>query len=833
MDSIDRVSGMILGRILAQYIYAKNAGDVSDPYALMGKVMPEFWSMMRHVSGGEDSHPPSTPTSSSSSSPPTPASLEAFSAACLLSLEPDYQRWLDRVGSGLEGIGLLVYCGYLRKIMSGLPTPSEDPIPGLDYLPNHKTFTGIPSEVGIVKMLAMLPIVLASSGKTFEELLERIWQLGDRLPLPALLHKKYIMGALGACLGAKLGAIKLVEDPDIKDIATKLLVQNKIPLEKLTLMLVKKLESAPNPPPFLDLIQQVLERYPDLLARLTPEPEPDIWSSLELKLRPNQVEWAAKALSILGNMPGYLDTSTMGRGKTLIAIWVALKLNLPLVVFCPLSAISVWRKHASNYGVKVIYAGSYASVRGSKVNTPPHGYLSRRDYVATYGDYQKDEIEFKPTKKYLDLLKEGILLILDEIQDLKNASGQQRGAKALIRALATSGTRSRYACLTGTPFDRIEHAFHFLTLTGFIQADILYRYKADKSVELLGMQELIDKANQVNPVECQRILAMTPRYQLGHVVCKPKHAYDFYPPHFTHHRYMGGYKYADDPCYQAAYNFFRYMIRPMIGGYIPRPVGVESMRDIKNGFYNMTRADENRIQEILNKFRKMMFEKTGRGVRIPTVKLLEAIEHAKVNTFVRVAISILEANPRFKVIIMVNYYLALNEIVQKLKAYNPLLLVGSTKQAQRARVEGLFNTDPKHRLVIGITKVGGVSISLHDTDGDYPRFLLLSASWHLLSDYQATGRIDRDGVKSRATTRIIYGKNTGREEAFLLSYAASKSEILGTTLDPQQLEEIILPKDYPIEIEPDDMPDLGLVPSQPIVGSSKTDYGSDLVDGGL
>jgi hypothetical protein len=73
-----------------------------------------------------------------------------------------------------------------------------------------------------------------------------------------------------------------------------------------------------------------------------------------------------------------------------------------------------------------------------------------------------EKVDFKASEKYLQMLKEGLLLIVDEIQNIKNVSGQFLAAQAILKPIlqgpiqseSSKGTKSRVILLSGSPIDR-------------------------------------------------------------------------------------------------------------------------------------------------------------------------------------------------------------------------------------------------------------------------------------------------------------------------------------------------------------------------------------------
>ena len=66
-----------------------------------------------------------------------------------------------------------------------------------------------------------------------------------------------------------------------------------------------------------------------------------------------------------------------------------------------------------------------------------------------------------------------------------------------------------------------------------------------------------------------------------------------------------------------------------------------------------------------------------------------------------------------------------------------------------------FNTD-KSQIIICNIRSGGVGISLHDTNGVYPRVSIISPSWSAQYIIQSLGRIHRANTKTVVRQRIIF-----------------------------------------------------------------------------
>lgn len=503
----------------------------------------------------------------------------------------------------------------------------------------------------------------------------------------------------------------------------------------------------------------------------------------ELKLREYQVDWAARAEEILYQRNGYIDTSLMGAGKTIIPIYLAKKFGLSIITICPVNVVPVWQKTCAKYSVKLVTALSYQELRSVKGAQPKHGLLNRQDNLSGRG---LNKLSFSPTQAYFDLLARGVLLIFDEFQNIKNNSSQYKACSTLLHTLLQTGGTSRYGLLSATPIDKEEQAINLLRLIGYITSQRLYSIdRYSKSIILEGAQEAIDIAMSMDP-EATR--AIVDEFTMNKALVK-----------------------------RIPFELYTTVIKRFISGAMPAPTTIEGENDIKNGFFNITGNNAALLTDAVGQLATAVnyqretnsAELTQNNVGAVT-KALVMIENAKAFDMARIATKILMSVPNSKVIISVNYTGTITELQDLLSPYHPLILAGSIARKKRTQAVDSFNTDPKHRVLIMNTAVGGVGISLHDTVGDSPRYMLISPSYKIQNDVQATHRHRRDGTKSKTTTRMFYGNNDVGIETRILTALATKSIVMERSINTETNKDLILPVHYPSEREND--PNQTLIP---------------------
>lgn len=495
----------------------------------------------------------------------------------------------------------------------------------------------------------------------------------------------------------------------------------------------------------------------------------------DIVLRPHQKPWAEKVEKILLGYHGYVDTSNLGSGKTFIGLHIAKKFNMPILVICTVSVVSVWEKACLEYGVKMIDVITYQSLRSISGKQPKHGLLKRIDTYTEVGNVH--HVSFITTELYDTIYNNGVLVICDEFMNIKNNSDQYKACAALIHPIILTGGRSRFGLLSGSPIDKEEQAVNMLKLIGYIRSAKLYDTDRDTKIfKLVGAQELINACNEIDPEATNRVLSEIPPIKKN--------------------------------INKMVYTLYVEVIKKVISGGMASPSNAQSVFDAKNGFYNMTQDRAKELKAAINDLASAVnFDEdtgtaavTGNNLGRITLALM-AIEKAKIDDFARIATNTLEADPKNKVIVCVNYTNSLEQIKNIMILYEPLILNGSVPGPKRSGIVDLFNNDPNHRLLIMNTAVAP-GLSMHDVVGNSPRFMYISPSYKMLDIYQASGRIHRDGSLSDATVRIFYGNlDNSKLETQILDAMARKTAVTKGVLDDAVKNQIVLPGDYQREVE--------------------------------
>lgn len=482
----------------------------------------------------------------------------------------------------------------------------------------------------------------------------------------------------------------------------------------------------------------------------------------EILLRDYQLEHFNRICHILQTHYAYIDTSNMGCGKTVVTIKLAKHYDLSLIVVCPLSVTTNWQKECEKYGVPLLKTITYQALRGT-VNSPPtHGLLEKRDD------------EYVESDKYKEMVKKGILLVLDEVQKVKNDTVERKCVHTLVKTLVSmNNCISRVAALSATPCDKAIHAESILKIAGIIKYSKLYDYDySSRQYTRLGIQEVIDYCKQLDPIKTEQILKP--------VIIDSKSA----------------------PL--LCYDLYTSIIKDRISSSMPEPPKVNQIiKDAKNGFYNMTTqelqliADGIALLKRATRFNDDTGQITSHSISWGDVTNGEMMTHTgKIMKAVRLATVILDSVPNSKVVICGDYPKIISLALQPLSKYNPLFMYGQTKVKDRDIIIDKFQTPSNaHRVLITNPRVGGIGINLDDRSdgGDFPRYMLILPSFRFTDSHQATGRIFRATTRSNAFIRFIYSKQY-RLEAKILDCLARKAKVTRSML--YNGDDVVFPGEY-------------------------------------
>ncbi len=422
---------------------------------------------------------------------------------------------------------------------------------------------------------------------------------------------------------------------------------------------------------------------------------------------------------------GYLDSSPTGSGKTYVTCHLARKYGLSLVVIGPVSVLSYWEKVAALFGVAVVRVLSYHALRGSN-DTLNHGLLTRNGKKYTVTD------------SFKQWLQKGVLLVFEEVHNLKNKNTlQQRAALTLVREVAKINNGSRIALLSATPFDKAEHCGSILMLLGLTLRSELYTYNRSSKIYMAtGINDILKHCTRFNQ-DATQVLEAT------------------------------GYSPKGFP-----FVLYSEILKYHCSSSMPLPP-IEAKLDVRNGFYAMEPEQVTQIAKAQAKLRRSLrIDEDGEITHTENImaiitKFLIKVETAKIPTFIRLAKETLK-DSKAKLIIYVWFKRSMAKLAEALSEFNPVIMNGQTLRKDRdIIIEKFQNPTSEIRLIISHAVVGGVGISLDDRDGEWPRYILASPNYHHILQHQLVGRIYRTDTKSDATVRFVYSRDCRTETSIL------------------------------------------------------------------
>ncbi len=114
------------------------------------------------------------------------------------------------------------------------------------------------------------------------------------------------------------------------------------------------------------------------------------------------------------------------------------------------------------------------------------------------------------------------------------------------------------------------------------------------------------------------------------------------------------------------------------------------------------------------------------------------------------------------VLIFVNFRETLDQIVARLDPALVRVIHGDqTSEERQAAIDDIQND--RARILVAISKAGGVGVSLHDVTGQFPRLLLASPSDSAVEMKQVFGRPHRAGGKTKSIQKVLFAAGTVEE----------------------------------------------------------------------
>lgn len=463
----------------------------------------------------------------------------------------------------------------------------------------------------------------------------------------------------------------------------------------------------------------------------------------DVTLNHDQTEDYARILGMFQRSHSAMDLSEMGCGKTFLALKYAKATGALLFVICKAANVDHWTELCQRYGITA-YIISYNKFRGTTRDPPSHGYLEME--VKTKPGANKTTIKYTPTQSLTNLIQHGALFVLDEFQEIRNATSTNKAVKVLTSHIRETpqppNCLTRYLGLSALPACKVDEIINIMRGFGLIKKRNLYRVDPiTRQVVLEGLQDLINNCMWYDSEATQKILDK-------HLVIGKNNAKD------------------------VAVELYMEVIKPKITTSMPELVIPGIKKDYRNGFFELFNgSNPEKIRKAINQISSAArFDggETGDGrVDYGTItKGLIQFYNEMVPTTANHAKKLLEANPNAKYIYFCMNTEPLEKMAELLKEYHPMILNGKTPKKERKEMKEKFNRHTnEHRVLLTNCNVGGVGTSFHDTSpvdpstgkGQFPRYVHIMPHYSFLTMVQCSGRTYRIGATSDTNGWFVFG----------------------------------------------------------------------------
>lgn len=461
----------------------------------------------------------------------------------------------------------------------------------------------------------------------------------------------------------------------------------------------------------------------------------------EDKLLPYQPEHVRKLIYALEhNNYKALDGSDTGTGKSFTGVAVALQKKWKLFIVCPKSVIPAWIKVLKHFGISEDninkeggdhFIVNYGLLRLGKLIH--NRYSTRTKFYRKYGipklmydtvtnPFMRIEKEMdykgKLRKRYYWNLPSDYLVIYDEVHRCKNI--KTANASTLIGAKFSNCKILGMSATIGESPLKLRAIGFIIGL--FNQIGDFWNWARQHGCDYTGWNNTLEFT--------------TNRTDAKYYMIK-----------------------IHNEIYRDAKRGAR-MVIAELGDAFPET-------QITSELYNMEEA--NKIQEVYDQMEKEIEEIEGRmendyaHILVTLLRGRQKAEVFKVPTLIDLVGDYIDTGK--SIAIFVNFNSTIDALAEKLREKGISFgeIRGGQKPEERQRYIDLFQNDDI-RVILCNINAGGIGISLHDVNGDFPRVALLCPNYSIQDLIQALGRVHRGGGKSKSIQRIIFCENTVEEK---------------------------------------------------------------------
>lgn len=526
-----------------------------------------------------------------------------------------------------------------------------------------------------------------------------------------------------------------------------------------------------------------------------------------------------------------MNLSNMGAGKTFCtlatyrnsAVVKGDKMYAPhLIVVCPVPDVwyGEYEKHVpKNSGYDLDYVITYETLAGKKspktnVKEVAEGLLIRTDDVIKHEKRDETVVTYTPSEKLKKMASEGIILVIDEVQKIKNGSSLANNAiRAITDIMYQNINVCRIMILSGTPFDKPEFATNILYALGVldnhtladrkekvavkkeneVQKYIRYLQKAQENYETVikswTLADLPDQPNReqrakareeikknIEAFRSQQILDLAIRSSISSNKVEKR---------------RGGFNrlYVDGEVYdgtngdvedliemigsismqkyleQIVYNLMASAHNRFAAFKIEDPVHCDKVED-NNVYLSTNNKDLNKkirnalavIQDIASY--KEQTGKMQQGILAQLTNALILLEDAKSELIYKYILNLIEKNRLSRHVIFVENIETINKLskkfTEKFGSNRVFTLAGENGADARAEIADGFRNG-MIKILIASMKIASASISLHNLVDNRTVYSHIIPRYSILDIKQARGRTYRAGMMKDSTViRNVY-----------------------------------------------------------------------------
>ena len=478
---------------------------------------------------------------------------------------------------------------------------------------------------------------------------------------------------------------------------------------------------------------------------------------MENKLLPYQLDHVEILYTAIHKHARALDASDTGTGKTYTSIALCQKLKLKPFIICPKSVVASWINILSNFEYK---KNEYEITTYEQL--PNHKFLKKIKEKENKSNI-KNIINIDNNKNNLILTKKVIKIETNDIEpndiepnDIEtsnNESCENENSDKEINFKENILTKTKYSFL----FEEKK----------ILKKDEEYNWNFNNinPKQYLFIYDEAHKCKNRNTINGKILINLSEKNTniillSATAVDKPLNFLIFGFVLKLYNTFEDGLYFLSNTCNKKARH-------PLIGVHkiiFPEYASRMCIDEIKNifkenyivmdgikmdNFYEIEKQYEIINQNIKNKNKNSLSN---------IQKIRQQIEILKVDTFVEMTNNYIEDGK--SVVIFVNFTDTLILLSKKLKT--KCIVYGQQTINERSNNINKFCNDLS-RIIICNIQSGGCGISLHDTNGKYPRISLISPTWSAQDLMQVLGRIHRATGKSDVIQRIVFCKDTFEE----------------------------------------------------------------------